>query len=250
MILTAGDALLADIIAHPEDDGLRLIYADWLEENGQEERAEFVRAQCRIAALVAGSRHPKTRPIAYSCMCPVCEEAKLLMRRESELRGQGNPDGGNNHIGWGRPLSRLPYNDGDGTSYEYRRGFPAVVRTPLAVWLQHGAAIVAAHPIERVEISDMEPHYWHGNGDPCWCWTPEPRPATCPSSACLPVALLNLVAEHPACKRNGPWRDFAAEADAIDALSAACLALARLQSSSGTTRGSSGPDSRGSSASL
>jgi uncharacterized protein (TIGR02996 family) len=41
---TEGDALLADVIAHPLDDGLRLVYADWLEEKGgQPERAEAIR---------------------------------------------------------------------------------------------------------------------------------------------------------------------------------------------------------------
>jgi uncharacterized protein (TIGR02996 family) len=39
----AGDGLLQDIIENPADDVPRLIYADWLEENGAEERARFIR---------------------------------------------------------------------------------------------------------------------------------------------------------------------------------------------------------------
>jgi len=39
------DALLAAIIADPDEDTPRLVYADWLDENGQEERAEFIRLQ-------------------------------------------------------------------------------------------------------------------------------------------------------------------------------------------------------------
>jgi uncharacterized protein (TIGR02996 family) len=35
-ILTAGDALLVEIIARPHDRRLRLIYADWLEEYGDD----------------------------------------------------------------------------------------------------------------------------------------------------------------------------------------------------------------------
>jgi uncharacterized protein (TIGR02996 family) len=38
-----GDGLLQDIIENPADDVPRLIYADWLEENGAEERARFIR---------------------------------------------------------------------------------------------------------------------------------------------------------------------------------------------------------------
>ena len=39
---------LADIAAHPEDDAPRLIFADWLEDHGQPERAELIRLQCRL----------------------------------------------------------------------------------------------------------------------------------------------------------------------------------------------------------
>jgi uncharacterized protein (TIGR02996 family) len=38
---------------NPEDDALRLIYADWLEEHGRPERAEFIRVQIRLSKLDA-----------------------------------------------------------------------------------------------------------------------------------------------------------------------------------------------------
>jgi uncharacterized protein (TIGR02996 family) len=44
-------AFLQDIIAHPDDDAPRLIFADWIEENGDPERAEFIRLQCQLARL-------------------------------------------------------------------------------------------------------------------------------------------------------------------------------------------------------
>jgi uncharacterized protein (TIGR02996 family) len=47
--MTAAAALLAAIRAAPEDDAPRLIYADWLDEHGQPERAEFIRVQCELA---------------------------------------------------------------------------------------------------------------------------------------------------------------------------------------------------------
>ncbi len=43
-------ALLEAAKQRPEDDGARLVLADWLEDNGQPERAEFVRLQLRLAA--------------------------------------------------------------------------------------------------------------------------------------------------------------------------------------------------------
>lgn len=39
------------IVEAPEDNYQRLIYADWLEENGQSERAEFIRAQVHRSVL-------------------------------------------------------------------------------------------------------------------------------------------------------------------------------------------------------
>jgi uncharacterized protein (TIGR02996 family) len=39
---------LSNILAHPNDDGPRLAYADWLEERG-DPRGEFIRVQCQIA---------------------------------------------------------------------------------------------------------------------------------------------------------------------------------------------------------
>jgi uncharacterized protein (TIGR02996 family) len=38
-------ALLAAVLANPDDDLPRLVYADWCDENGQPERAEFIRLQ-------------------------------------------------------------------------------------------------------------------------------------------------------------------------------------------------------------
>ncbi|QGJ71479.1 Hypothetical protein PBC10988_31840 [Planctomycetales bacterium 10988] len=43
--------LLGEIMNSPLEDGPRLIYADWLEEQGDEARADFIRLQCERAAL-------------------------------------------------------------------------------------------------------------------------------------------------------------------------------------------------------
>src|SRR5947209_3221724 len=42
-------AFLGAIIEHPDDDGPRLVYADWLDENGGTVRADFIRLQCDMA---------------------------------------------------------------------------------------------------------------------------------------------------------------------------------------------------------
>jgi uncharacterized protein (TIGR02996 family) len=47
----AEQVFLSDIRTNSDDDGLRLIYADWLQENGQSSRAEFIRVQLELARL-------------------------------------------------------------------------------------------------------------------------------------------------------------------------------------------------------
>jgi uncharacterized protein (TIGR02996 family) len=44
------DAYLRAICGSPEDDSVRLVYADWLEEHGDAVRAEFIRLQCKLDA--------------------------------------------------------------------------------------------------------------------------------------------------------------------------------------------------------
>src|SRR3954463_15181880 len=44
-------ALLAEIVANPDDDLPRRVYADWLDENGDDDRAEFIRGQVRLAGM-------------------------------------------------------------------------------------------------------------------------------------------------------------------------------------------------------
>ena len=49
--MTDESALLAAIRAAPADDAPRLVYADWLDEHGRPEQAEFIRVQCDLARL-------------------------------------------------------------------------------------------------------------------------------------------------------------------------------------------------------
>src|SRR5262249_26125220 len=63
---------LAAIRAAPDDDAPRLIFADWLEENGQAERGELIRVQVELArrsprdherAALAKRSAPLERPV-------------------------------------------------------------------------------------------------------------------------------------------------------------------------------------------
>src|SRR5262245_19453619 len=45
------EAILQSVIDHPEDDAPRLVYADWCEDHGDPDRAEFIRVQVELARL-------------------------------------------------------------------------------------------------------------------------------------------------------------------------------------------------------
>ena len=53
--MTEREALLKAVCENPDDDTPRLVFADWLQEHGEEERAEFIRLQI---ALARGNYNP------------------------------------------------------------------------------------------------------------------------------------------------------------------------------------------------
>lgn len=130
--MTEDDAFVAAILASPGDDGLRLVYADWLEEHGgAPARVEFIRVQVELAQLEADKKE--------NCTPRWCE----LSRREKELLGTN--DG---HY-W---LELAP---GLLADCVLRRGFVADVETTTQHWLQYGPGIVRAHPVEKLVLSDL-----------------------------------------------------------------------------------------------
>lgn len=75
------EALLQAIYANPDEDTPRLVYADWLQENGNDERAEFIRVECQA------ERTDRNSPIYLP-----------LLRRSSRLLAD-------NKVSWFGPLS-------------------------------------------------------------------------------------------------------------------------------------------------
>jgi uncharacterized protein (TIGR02996 family) len=69
----AAEPFLRAILEHPDDDGPRLVYADWLDKQGDTARAEFIRVQCRLASL--GPNDP--------------ERERLVAREQELIRDHG-----------------------------------------------------------------------------------------------------------------------------------------------------------------
>ncbi len=90
--------LLAAIHASPRDDSMRLIYADWLEENGQAAYAEFIRLQCSRARAIGIRDFLRDKEVSLR------ESALLSTHRNT----------------WSRPLTRETVSSG------FIRGLPLV----------------------------------------------------------------------------------------------------------------------------
>jgi uncharacterized protein (TIGR02996 family) len=71
--VNTGDALLRDICEHPEDDTPRLVYADWITDNGDPARGELIRVQCELARLAeTDPRGDELRPLAEALLAQNC----------------------------------------------------------------------------------------------------------------------------------------------------------------------------------
>ncbi len=120
---TAEDAFLEAILADPEDDGVRLVFTDWLEEHGDLDRAEFIRLQIR-----------QTHINRFSLLWEEMDErinALLATHRQ-------------------RWVAHLP--EWASQVVEFRRGFPAHVRLGLDAFLESAEELARLMPLESAEI--------------------------------------------------------------------------------------------------
>jgi uncharacterized protein (TIGR02996 family) len=119
---THDPALLEAILADPDDDSPRLIYADWLDERGDADRAEFIRAQCALHGAPADDpRRPAWRG----------REAALLADHAAE---------------WLGPLRGQFY------LWAFRRGFLEEVTLNAPAFLDGTAALFRAAPVRLVRL--------------------------------------------------------------------------------------------------
>jgi uncharacterized protein (TIGR02996 family) len=85
--MSDGDALFQAILRHPDEDTPRLAYADWCDENGQPERAEFIRLQIETALLTAELNHPSEDDNVCTGLtaswCPRCGDCLCVDRERS-----------------------------------------------------------------------------------------------------------------------------------------------------------------------
>jgi uncharacterized protein (TIGR02996 family) len=122
--MTDARDFLAAIIDRPDDDLPRLVFADYLDETGDEARAEFIRVQCELARLPAD--HP-ARP--------------ALTAREKGLLAAHKLD-------WVVPEVE--------SHQEFRRGFVEFVRITAEGLIRAAGRLFRAAPVRALRVQNIE----------------------------------------------------------------------------------------------
>jgi uncharacterized protein (TIGR02996 family) len=137
MLAMEEDGFIRAIVECPEDDAPRLIFCDWLDDNGQHDRANFIRKQI---AAVAGDSHAITSAGHSGVL------SKLLDLKVWEFLPKHRVT---------VPGRYLVQNSG-WTWVEWRRGFPYRFGATLPALLScvnrrgRGVELFKRHPIQEV----------------------------------------------------------------------------------------------------
>jgi uncharacterized protein (TIGR02996 family) len=126
-------ALLAAIRDRPDDDALRLVYADWLEEHCDADRAELVRVQVELARL------------------PWVDEEYFVDERRERLRRRERALLERHQERWLAGLPRCW-----GVKWQFHRGLPgSVVFDSATGFRDHAAKVFTAAPVHRLEVKRL-----------------------------------------------------------------------------------------------
>lgn len=205
--MSEGDALLADILANPDDDVPRLIYADWLTDHGEPERSHWIRAGIAWRMPIHGSPWHETPWDGSRRIVPALTDLAM---------------------------------PADGSRFVWHRGFVVEVHARFEELRDRLSTLVRQHPIERVEATDHHP--WpdtDGTGLYIWWEIRQDRadrrqeyePPVLEAGELPDEVFQALWQAAPVPDRRqdsvGRWVRFASQRDALDGLSAVLLKLAR-----------------------
>lgn len=176
-----GQLLLKAIIANPADDTARLVYADWLQEQGRDERAELVRVQVELAVLESivgwnGSVCQKGNNLECSRFNELCARESAILAANPDWRpkcvacdGKGEVLVRSEERGGLRGGSYAPCTPCSGTGRigTFRRGWLDSVEVPrLADVLEQYTKKVRSYPADSYgpaeydEVTDWRPTPW------------------------------------------------------------------------------------------
>lgn len=149
------DALIAAILAQPDEDTPRLMFADWLDEHGDSPRAEFIRVQCALAReFEAEADLPDNFGTGNStggCEWPMSwrphdtEERLNLLRRESDLLNAHAAE-------WRKGLPKYADNAHNKQCLKFRRGFVGRVCVSLGPFMKSPSDLWRNHSVESLML--------------------------------------------------------------------------------------------------
>lgn len=161
-----GDILLRAIHCDPADDTSRLVYADWLTDNDQPERAAFIRCQIELAAIPDPPPEPsvgmraasRSHRLAALHVWSMQWKTKYyaLRQRERELQSLGNCiawfTAPGTAISWTASEGLCGWYTADGSTIRTKlsRGFVSSLTCTAADWLRYADAVFW-HPEQTVE---------------------------------------------------------------------------------------------------
>ena len=132
------ETFLEAVIANPDDDTPRLFFADWLEENGDPLRAEFIRLQFALAGMAEDD-----------------DRYEELSRREHQITC-GNHD---LWIGWlARLFRQMGWRPVVGPQFGrawFRRGFLEQATLDLDAFLRNVNSLFRAGPLRELRLYDL-----------------------------------------------------------------------------------------------
>lgn len=232
--MNIGETLLKAVINNPNDITYRLVYADYLEEEGNP-YGEFIRVQCELYELETSKvpLHKGFEPVGNNIVfAPKAKTNPLWVareRRKRELRSRQKElfetlsifEGCNRFV-------KLLLEDGVGLTITYRQGFIEKISCSLESWDRVGSVLVRKFPLTEVVLSDKKPFSssYHSYG---WYW----------------LGYVGNMKDYPDCLSVYLWdrlsggtrvydceadraRRYETEDDAMKGLSQACLAYARV----------------------
>jgi uncharacterized protein (TIGR02996 family) len=195
-------AFLAAIIADPANDGPRMLYADWLEEQGDAARAELIRVQCELATRPDDPLKMWDVGHHTDAGWAIQKRCEALRRRESAL------------LDVAAAQDWFPFPASVVDEWWWRRGFVEEVRMP---WSCEGiAAILAAAPVTRVVLTTWPDAYPLGRDRRVAWFHPDVPNGREPRTQQLPAFIFNLLDGYEnrgASPTRVKWYNTRAEAD-------------------------------------
>lgn len=176
-------SFIRKIEEYPDDDAIRLVMADWYEERGETERAEFIRVQLELAELDAIPHTCGTEEewVSTCSACGAYGSSYDLRTRQDELFARVWNDLVNGiwaDVAYAASSTAIRIRSDDNFDHDVvlyaNRGFVDVVHAPISDLEKRLPSIVRRCPIEFVVATDLtpwvEPPYAGHKPDTHACW--------------------------------------------------------------------------------